>query len=355
MKFFSAFALLIVNILLIFPCWVHAMHLPSSDRSLEAINRVKPFLENDLISHGLKWGSPVYLRIFKKEKLLEMWVRQTDRFILFKTYAVCNYGPNGLGPKVRQGDMAAPEGFYLVKASGMNPNSNFHLSFNIGYPNQHDEAHGWTGNSIMVHGKCRSWGCYALSDRDIEEVYALVDAGLRYGQSGVPVHIFPFKMTDENMKRYQGHFWKGFWENLKVGYDLFEKEGFRPPQAIVQNKKYVFSQSVDGGYDFDPASIFDLDGRIKAIGWFVPDEKLYFRQYFDDNLFKLLEPYMEEYHLIIEPKSREYAQNMVVVRDRFGRALEVVRKENTEWRSIESAPNAMRNMLGQVMEYHLKK
>jgi murein L,D-transpeptidase YafK len=355
MKLYSAFVALFSCLMLIFPYGAYAIHLPFSDRSLEAISRVKPLLENDLAAHGLKWGAPVYLRIFKKERLLEVWGNQTDRFILFRTYHVCNYGPNGLGPKLRQGDMAAPEGFYLVTASGMNPNSNFHLSFNIGYPNEHDEAQGWTGSAIMVHGKCKSWGCYALSDKDIEEVYALVDAGLRYGQPGVPVHIFPFKMTDENMKRYQGYIWKGFWENLKVGYDLFEQEGFRPPQAIVQNTKYVFSQSIQGGYDFDRSSIYDLDGHIKAVGWFVPDEKIYFRHYFDGDLFNLLEPYKEEYHLVIEPKSQEYAQNMLVVRDRYGRVLEVVIKEKTDWRPINSAPSAMRNMLDQVMMHHLKK
>lgn len=355
MKFSSAIAALLLYTLLISPYCVYATHLPSSDRSQQAINRVKPLLENELLALGLKWGTPVYLRIFKQEKTLELWTKQTDRYILFKSYAICNYGPNGLGPKVRQGDMAAPEGFYLVTVSGMNPNSNFHLSFNIGYPNQHDKAHGWTGNSIMVHGKCKSWGCFALSDRNIEEVYTLVDSALRNGQSSVPVHIFPFRMTDEKMKRYQGHRWEEFWKNLKVGYDLFEQEGYNPPEAIVQNKKYVFMQRMDGGYDFDRASVFELDGRIKAVAWFVPDEKLYFKHYFDNELFNLLEPYKEEYHLTIEPTKQEYAQNMVVVRDRFGRTLEVVIKEKAEWRAIGTAPNAMQNMLTQLVAQHFKK
>ncbi len=355
MKLLSAIFTLIVFVLLIPPDRVYSVYVPFSDRSLEAINRVQPLLEDELIVHGVKWGAPVYIRIFKEEKLLELWVKHSERFILFKTYTVCNYGPNGVGPKIRQGDMAAPEGFYLVTVSSMNPNSNFHLSFNIGYPNQHDKAHGWTGNSIMVHGRCKSWGCFALSDQDIEEVYALVDAGLRHGQAGVPVHIFPFRMTAANMHRYHGHRYEWFWTNLKVGYDMFEQEGFRPPLVLVQNNQYVFRKSIEGGYDFDPASVNELNGRIKATAWFVPDEKNYFRKYFDGNIFKVLEPYSEEYHLIIEPINQEYAQNMVVVRDRYGRALEVVVKENIDWEPVESAPRDMRQMLSRVMAYHFKK
>ena len=356
MKLLSAIAALFVYMMLTLPDWAYPMHLPSSGRSQEAIIRVKPLLEDELNEHGVKWGAPVYIRIFKKEKILELWIKQAeDRFILFKQYEVCNFGPNGLGPKVRQGDMSAPEGFYLVTVSGMNPNSNFHLSFNIGYPNQHDKAHGWTGSAIMVHGRCKSWGCYSLSDRDIEEVYALVDTGLRHGQAGVPVHIFPFRMTNENMSRYHGHDWEWFWKNLKVGYDMFEQDGFRPPQVMVQDKKYVFRQSIDGDYDFDRASVYKLNGHIKAVAWFVPPEKGYFRHYFDDDdVFKVLEPYVEEYHLMIEPIKQEYAQSMLVVRDRNGRALEVVIKEKPEWHPIESAPIEFRRLFGQVQAHHFK-
>lgn len=355
MKLPSAIAALFVYMIVTLPDCVYPMYLPSSDRSQEAINRVKPLLEDELIEHGIKWGAPVYIRIFKGEKLLELWVKQSDRFIFFKAYEVCNYGPNGLGPKVRQGDMSAPEGFYLVTASSMNPNSNFHLSFNIGYPNEHDKAHGWTGSAIMVHGRCKSWGCYALSDEDIEEVYALVDAGLRHGQAGIPVHIFPFRMTHENMRRYHGHSWEWFWKNLKIGHDMFEQDGYRPPQAMVQYNKYVFRQSVNGGYDFDRAGVNELNGNIKAVAWFVPAEKRYFRQYFKDDLYKVLGPYSEEYHLMIEPINQKYSQNMLVVRDRFGRALEVVIKDKTEWRPIDSAPSAMRQMFSSIMAYHFKK
>jgi murein L,D-transpeptidase YafK len=352
MKFSSTIAVLILYIILTLPDCVYPAHLPSSVRSEEVIIRVRPSLENELIKHGVKWGAPVYLRVFKKEKVLELWVKQADRFILFKRYAVCTYGPNGLGPKIREGDKSAPEGFYLVTRSSMNPNSNFHLSFNIGYPNEHDKAHGWTGGSIMIHGRCQSWGCYALSDEDIEEVYALVDAGLRYGQPAIPIHIFPFRMTDENMRRYRGHTWELFWENLKMGYDLFEQDGFRPPQAMVQNKKYVFRQNMDGGYDFDRASVYELDGLIRAIAWFIPSEKEYFRPYFNNYLFNKFNPYTEEYHLTIEPVKQEYSQRMVIIRDHYGRALKVSIIENPEWQRIELVPISRRHMLNRITEYH---
>jgi murein L,D-transpeptidase YafK len=355
MKIPSAIAALILYTLLTFPDCVYPMHIPSSLRSQEAINKVRPLLENELIKHGVKWGAPIYIRIFKKEKILELWVKQTDRFILFKHYEVCTYGPNGLGPKLREGDKCAPEGFYLVTRSSMNPNSNFYLSFNIGYPNQYDKAHGWTGGSIMVHGRCQSWGCYALSDEDVEEVYAFVDAGLRYGQPAIPIHIFPFRMTDENMRRHQGHTWERFWQNLKVGHDMFEQDGFRPPIAMVQHKKYVFRQGIDQGYDFDQAAIYELNGHIKGVAQYVPSEKEYFRHYFNDYLFKVFKPYVEEYHFMIEPINQEYAYQMIVVRDQYGRALEVVRKEKIEWLPIRSAPIGLKQLFKQVQAYHFKK
>jgi murein L,D-transpeptidase YafK len=352
MKIPSAIAALIFYIMLASPDCAYSVHLPSSVRSQEAIIRVRPLLENELIKYGVKWGAPVYVRIFKKEKILELWVKQADRFILFKHYEICTFGPNGLGPKIREGDKSAPEGFYLVTRSSMNPNSNFYLSFNIGYPNEYDKAYGWTGGAIMVHGRCQSWGCYALSDEDIEEVYALVDAGLRSGQPAIPIHIFPFRMTDEHMRRYRGHKWEWFWKNLKMGYDLFEQDGFRPPQAMVQNKEYVFRQSMDGGYDFDRASVYELDGLIRAVAWFIPSEKEYFRPYFNNFLFNKFNPYTEEYHLIIDPVNQEYSQYRVVIRDHYGRALKVLIKEKTEWQPIESVPISLRHILNRITEYH---
>jgi murein L,D-transpeptidase YafK len=106
----------------------------------------------------------VYVRIFKDESELEIWKQRDDgRFHHFKTYPICNWSGE-LGPKLATGDKQAPEGFYTITPVLMNPNSKYYLSFNLGYPNAFDKAHGRTGDSVMVHGKCRSAGCYAMTD-----------------------------------------------------------------------------------------------------------------------------------------------------------------------------------------------
>ena len=112
--------------------------IPSSFRSQEAISRVKPQLEKDFAGKNMKFGAPIYIRIFKEEKELELWVKENNGFTLFRKYSVCTYGYGSLGPKTRQGDGQAPEGFYYVKPDKLNPVSDFHLSFNLGYPNKYD-------------------------------------------------------------------------------------------------------------------------------------------------------------------------------------------------------------------------
>jgi murein L,D-transpeptidase YafK len=216
-----------------------AQKIPSSARSRAAIARVKPYLEKTIKGAGFKWGAPIFIRIFKQSKELEVWLKDSSNFRLFDTYKICTWGWGGLGPKVKQGDGKAPEGFYFVRPRQMNPNSQFHLSFNLGYPNAYDRAHGRTGGALMVHGSCVSIGCYAMTDPVIEEIFTLIDASFRNGQQFFRVHIFPFKMTEENLKKHQDSEWISFWKNLKEGYDYFEKSK-KPPDVSVKNKKYVF-------------------------------------------------------------------------------------------------------------------
>ncbi len=215
--------------------------IPSSKRSRDAIAMVKPNLVIELDKMGLDFGSPVYIRIFKEEKILEVWIQDSINFKLFKTYPICTYGKGGLGPKMKEGDMIAPEGFYFVVPNQLNPNSDFHLSFNLGYPNAFDRSHGRTGSALMVHGDCFSVGCYAMTDPVIEEIYAMVDAAFNHGQPFFRVHIFPFYMTDENMNIYKSSDSYLFWENIKEGYDFFMENSFIPPNVTVSNGKYVFN------------------------------------------------------------------------------------------------------------------
>lgn len=193
-----------------------------------------------LASAGLKLGSDVFVRIFKEEAELEIWMRDGDRFRLLYTYPICKFS-GFLGPKLKEGDRQSPEGFYAVTTKQLNPGSRHYRAFNIGFPNAYDRAHGRTGSALMVHGGCSSIGCYAMTDIGVAEIYALVETALQMGQQRVPVHIFPFRMTEERVSQQPLGPWSGFWDNIKHGHDLFEKTGI-PPRAGVCGKRYVFGK-----------------------------------------------------------------------------------------------------------------
>lgn len=200
---------------------------------------------------GMRVEAPIFVRIFKEESELEVWKQRDDgHYYHFKTYPICNWSGD-LGPKLQQGDKQAPEGFYRVANNQLNPNSQFHVSFNLGYPNAYDKSLGRTGNFLMVHGKCKSAGCYAMTDALIEEIYGLAREALKGGQTAFDVHAFPFRMTDENMKRYHKSKWIGFWRTLKKGYDLFEAHRVPPPIAVCE-RRYIVNASTADGRDPQP-------------------------------------------------------------------------------------------------------
>lgn len=210
----------------------------SNDRSQDAYKRVAPKLNRQMQPKGGALGDPVFIRIFKEEKKLEVWLRQGLTYTFFKSYTIC-YNSGELGPKLREGDKQSPEGFYSVDASQLNPNSAYHLSFNLGYPNEYDRRLNRTGSLLMVHGRCSSAGCFAMTDFRMDEIYAIVESAIIGGQHQVPVHIFPFKMTRANMAAHQDSKWIDFWENLKEGYDYFE--GHRNlPLVTVKDRRYQF-------------------------------------------------------------------------------------------------------------------
>ena len=187
---------------------------------------------------GIDAEAPMFVRIFKQDSELEVWKARDDgRFYHFKTYPICNWSGE-LGPKVNQGDKQAPEGFYSIAPTQMNPNSGFHLAFNLGYPNAFDKAHRRTGDYLMVHGKCKSAGCYAMTDALIEEIYALARESFKGGQQSFQVHAFPFRMTDANMARHRASPHHAFWQTLKQGYDHFETTRV-PPTVAVCERRYV--------------------------------------------------------------------------------------------------------------------
>jgi len=188
-----------VLLLLVVSSAAGAQSIPSSSRSRAAIARGTPDLTRDTAAQGLRFGAPIFIRVFKRSRELEVWIEKAGRFHLFRTYPICYYS-GGLGPKLREGDNQSPEGFYFVTPERLNPASRFHLSFNLGFPNRYDRAHGRTGSYLMVHGDCVSIGCYAITDEKIEEIFALTDAAFRNGQRFFRVHVFPFRMTEEKIK-----------------------------------------------------------------------------------------------------------------------------------------------------------
>ena len=210
---------------------------PLPARAASLLNTAKPRVQQELRQKGFKLGQPIFIRIFKIPGTLEVWIRKNSRYQLFKEYPICSY--SGFpGPKLHEGDWQSPEGFYSVSARQMNPNSSYHLSFNIGYPNEFDRARKRTGSAIMVHGECSSRGCFAMGNNKMEEIYLLAQSALTMGQERFEVHVFPFKLTSRNLFKFRSSPWIGFWKKLQPGFEAFERN-HQVPDIIVEQGNYV--------------------------------------------------------------------------------------------------------------------
>src|SRR5215203_686233 len=196
-------------------------------------------------SKGMSPSDPILIRAYKKESEMEVWKRGRDgRYAHLKTLPICRWSGQ-LGPKVRQGDRQAPEGFYTVTPAQMNPNSAYYLSFDTGFPNAYDRAQGASGAHLMVHGTCSSAGCYAMTDEGAAELYAVAREAFAGGQRAFQFQAYPFRMTAENMAQYRADSNIAFWQNLKEGSDRFEATR-EEPQVAVASGRYVFSVSPEG-------------------------------------------------------------------------------------------------------------
>lgn len=212
--------------------------IPDSKRAADVRAAVWPRMKKELANGGFKPGNPIYIRIFKEERILEIWIKDSSKYRLFKTYPVC-YFSGGFGTKTRENDGKSPEGFYTIAPLQLNPSSHYHLAINIGYPNQLEKIKGYSGTDIMIHGNCVSIGCYAMTDPQIDDIYTLVYKTFKAGQTVIPLHIFPFKLNANNMKRSSWSSYFSHWKNMKAGYDLFESKHI-PPVVSVVNKQYAF-------------------------------------------------------------------------------------------------------------------
>lgn len=188
-------------------------------------------------------GSPVYIQIFKEERQLELYAKMGNEFRLVNTFPICNFS-GGLGPKRREGDFKSPEGFYSVDVRHLKPDSRYYRAINIGFPNKYDQAQGYSGAYLMIHGECKSVGCYAMTNTYMDEIYRYVEAAFAGGQPKVEISIYPFRLTDKNLQRHRNSDYVKFWRELKPGYDYFVKHR-QPPIVSGENGQYVLSKPVD--------------------------------------------------------------------------------------------------------------
>jgi len=216
--------------------------------TLRSLQPLSPQMIAEIERRNMTKESPILIRIFKEESELEVWKEdQTGRMALLKTYPICRWSGD-LGPKIREGDRQAPEGFYTITPSLMNPNSNYYLSINMGFPNAYDRANNRTGAFLMIHGDCSSRGCYAMTDEQVAEIYALARESFFGGQGSFQIQAFPFRMTPQNMARHRNSPHMAFWRMLKVGYDHFEVTR-QEPKVDVCDRRYVFNTETTGRYN----------------------------------------------------------------------------------------------------------
>lgn len=189
----------------------------------------------------------LFLRAFKQEKVLEIWVKEKSKeeFTLLHTYNFC--ATSGvLGPKRKEGDLQIPEGVYHI--NHFNPQSNFHLSLGISYPNASDKILSdkqHPGSAIYIHGNCVTVGCIPITDDKIKELYIIAIEAKNGGQERIPIHIFPTRLETENITKLLSETSpsekvKQFWINLQPVYTDFESSKKLRLIQVNQRGEYHF-------------------------------------------------------------------------------------------------------------------
>jgi murein L,D-transpeptidase YafK len=226
----------------------------------KATKELPPELLSLLREKKMPKNSPILVRIFKEEAELEVWKQDdTGHFELLKIFPICRWSGD-LGPKLHEGDRQAPEGFYTITSESMNPNSSFYLSINIGFPNRFDKANNRDGSSLMIHGDCWSSGCYAMTDEQIDEIFALARDSL-LGRPSFQVQAYPFRLTPANLARHRANPNLAFWNMLKIGNDHFEATHLEP-KVDVCDRLYVFDAQAPP--NSPNALVFNPTGKCPA-------------------------------------------------------------------------------------------
>ena len=204
-----------------------------------AMKELSPEMLALLQQKNMPKDSPILVRVFKEESELEVWKEDsTGLYQRLKVYPICRWSGE-LGPKKVEGDRQAPEGFYSITPGLMNPNSNYYLAINMGFPNAYDKANGYSGGFLMIHGDCSSRGCYAMTDEQIGEIYSLARDAFLGGQKNFQIQAYPFRMTPANLARHRTNPNMAFWKMLKEGNDHFEVTHMEP-KVDVCDRHYVF-------------------------------------------------------------------------------------------------------------------
>lgn len=223
--------------------------LHNGDRVAAAYEEKEAMLQDLFVQKKVNWADfHLFFRVFKQEEILEVWAKSatSEQFVLIKTYPFCT-NSGTLGAKRKEGDRQIPEGFYSINR--FNPKSSYYLSLGLNYPNASDlilSDKAAPGSDIFIHGACVSVGCVSITDDKIKEVYLLANEAKKHGQNTIEVHCFPMKLNNnaiektiaENPKFKQ---YQDFWNNLKIGYDLFEKEKKLFEVDVEENGAYIFN------------------------------------------------------------------------------------------------------------------
>jgi murein L,D-transpeptidase YafK len=227
----------------------------------KAMKELSPQMTALLEQKSMPKDSPILVRIFKEESELEVWKQDTTgHFQILKVYPICRWSGD-LGPKVYEGDRQAPEGFYTITPALMNPNSNYYLAINTGFPNAFDKANDRHGAFLMIHGDCSSRGCYAMTDEQIGEIYSLARESFLGGQQSFQIQAYPFRMTPKNLAHHRTNPNMAFWKMIKIGNDHFEATHLEP-KVDVCDRHYVFDAAQPS--NSSKAIVFTPTGRCPA-------------------------------------------------------------------------------------------
>jgi murein L,D-transpeptidase YafK len=218
------------------------IRIPVTATGQAAIGRVRGRFQIAYDELGLVWGAPIYLRLVKDQKRLEVWVKgRQEAFVRLRAYKICGANTSS-SQRRRGGSPTQPEGFYTLTANSLRPQPITYLGIDLGWPNTYDRAQGWTGPTSLLQAGCAGEPHFGLTDQDMEEVYTLVHSALSHGQANVALHIFPFEMNTLRMMTASRTSNTAFWRSLQPAWQAFERTK-KPPQVRVLGRRYVVTEN----------------------------------------------------------------------------------------------------------------